>query len=122
MRARHPHRKRCGLLIGAAAMLLMSAAWAAQDDASSESMAVTTKDKLRFVLPPDWPVEKRGGIVAPIPIEEYLAKKFSALEARLRVMEQQLAGIELRVRTTEEAVKASTNSLRSSESSGARVP
>ncbi len=60
------------------------------------------QEGLRFTLPPDWPVEKRGGVVAPIPIEEYLARKFSAMDNRLRSLEQQTAGFDLRLRVLEE--------------------
>jgi len=70
-----------------------------------ETTVVVTQDGLRFKLPPDWPVEKRGGVVAPIPIEEYLARKFSALEERLRRLEQQMIGLELKVRVMEEDLK-----------------
>ncbi len=76
-------------------------AWA--DEPSSQPVVeVKTQEGLRFTLPPDWPVEKRGGVVAPIPIEEYLARKFSVMDNRLRSLEQQTAGFDLRLRVLEE--------------------
>jgi hypothetical protein len=86
----------------------------AQDGGSGDAVTVRkTKEGLHFQLPPDWPVEKRGGVVAPIPIEEYLAKKFSALEARLQAMEQQLGGIDVRLRVLEEEAKKRRETLQS---------
>lgn len=87
--------------------------WGAEDR-GDRSTVVRTEEGLRFRLPEDWPVEKRGSVVAPIPVEEYLSKKFSALEARLRALEQQLAGFDLRLRVVEETVK-DQNRLRSAE-------
>jgi len=70
-----------------------------------EATTVVTKEGLHFKLPPDWPVEKRGGVVAPIPIEEYLAQKFSAIQSRLQALEQQMVGLELKLRVMEEELK-----------------
>lgn len=65
-----------------------------------------TQEQLNFEVPPDWPIEKRGGMVAPIPVEEYLAMKFKAVESRLQTIEQKLNGLDLRLRVIEEAQKA----------------
>ena len=67
--------------------------------------AVVTKEGLHFKLPQDWPVEKRGGVVAPIPVEEYLAQKFSAMQSRLQALEQRVVGLELKLRVMEEELK-----------------
>jgi len=53
--------------------------------------------------------------MAPIPIEEYLARKFKSLEAQLQVIEQRVSGLDLRVRVLEEASKKQQKGLRSSE-------
>lgn len=79
-----------------------------------DGTVIRTEEGLRFRLPADWPVEKRGSVVAPVPVEEYLSKKFSAVDARLRLLEQQLAGFDLRLRVMEEALKEQ-HRLRSSE-------
>ena len=91
----------------AAALLSPSAGWAAD-----ERVAVPkTKERLHFTLPPDWPVEKRGGIVAPIPVEEYLAKRFkaiderfSAMDERFKALAQQVADMERRLKHLEQRV------------------
>src|SRR5207245_1138350 len=74
-------------------------------DKPSASTVMKTHDGLNFQLPPDWPVEKRNGVVGPIPIEEYLSKKFEAVDARMRALEQQLTSLELRLRAVEEENK-----------------
>ena len=83
--------------------------WA--EDASQDAVTVRkTKDNLNFNLPPDWPVEKRGGVVGPIPVEEYLAKKFKELDAKLQAIEQRLSGLDIRLRVLEEAASKKTTS------------
>ena len=64
-----------------------------------------TKEGLSFVLPPDWPIEERGGLLAPIPTEEYLGLKFDAVDRRLTAIEQRLGVLEGRLRQIEEKVK-----------------
>ena len=53
---------------------------------------VIVKNRLRFAVPEDWPIEKRGGIVAPIPMEEYLIIKFKAVESQFDSIDQDTAG------------------------------
>ena len=87
-----------------------------QPQTGPEDVAVQkTAERLHFKLPPDWPIEKRGGVMAPIPIEEYLARKFKALEASAQVMEQHVNGLDVRLRVLEEEVKNARQGLRSSE-------
>jgi prefoldin subunit 5 len=45
---------------------------------------------LNFQVPEDWPIEKRGGIVAPIPTEEYVAKKFKSVAEELQALKDEL--------------------------------
>ncbi len=53
---------------------------------------IIVKNRLRFAVPEDWPIEKRGGIVAPIPMEEYLIIKFKAVESQFDSIDQDTAG------------------------------
>lgn len=46
---------------------------------------------LRFSVPEDWPIEKRGGVVAPIPTEEYVTIKFKAVEEEFRAVKDELS-------------------------------
>lgn len=97
-----------GLTVGVAA--------GATDSKPSASTVVKTKEGLRFNVPADWPIEERNGAVGPIPIEEYLAMKFSGIESRLRTLESQISGFELRLRVLEEESKSPRQKgLRSSE-------
>ena len=89
------------------AILVISSTVEATDEKKDVTI-LKTKDGLNFKVPPDWPVEERDGIVGPIPIEEYLAQKFSSLEKRIRGVEQQATSLELRLRVLEEATKKQT--------------
>lgn len=78
----------------------------ATDAAAPQKQTVTkTKDGLHFSVPPDWPIEERNGVVGPIPAEEYMARKFSGMDSRLKTLEQQVAGFDLRLRVIEEALQ-----------------
>ena len=78
----------------------------AEDGSSKEPTTVRkTEERLHFQLPPDWPIERRGGMTGPIPVEEYLAQKFSALESRLQAIEQRFNGFDIRLRVLEEQAK-----------------
>lgn len=91
--------------------------WAVGEEASSKEQVTVQKtaEGLHFKVPPDWPIEKRGGVMAPIPIEEYLARKFKALEAHLQTLEQRMNGLDVRLRVLEEEVKTQRQGLRSAE-------
>ncbi|MBI3011070.1 MAG: hypothetical protein HYY58_01065 [Candidatus Omnitrophica bacterium] len=95
---------RAGLLVAVAAAWCLGGWPASAEDRAGErvDMVLKTKEGLHFKVPPDWPVEKRDGVVAPIPIEEYMFRKFSAMESRLRALEQQVGAMELRIRVLEE--------------------
>ena len=88
----------------------------AEEAAKPEPATVRkSKDGLQFQVPPDWPVEKRGGITAPIPIEEYLGRKFTAIEAQLQGLEQRFNGLDVRLRVVEEELKKQRQAQRSME-------
>ena len=102
--------------------LLMVALFAASSPASAEQgnpknpTVVKSSKGLHFQLPPDWPVEERNGAVGPIPVEEYLARKFNALDARLQAIEQQVNSLDVRLRVLEEQAKQQRDGgLRSTE-------
>ena len=78
-----------------------------------KSLPVKTRSGLNFKVPEDWPVEERNGILAPIPTEEYLVKKFRDIGSQLGTIQQQLSVLELRVGAIEGQAK-SKKQLRSS--------
>ncbi len=89
----------------------LSLAWAAvtlADDEVEEKQpptVVRTRDGLKFVVPPDWPIERRSGVVGPIPIEEYLARKFGALDKKIQALEQKVGALESKVSALEARAK-----------------
>ena len=107
-----------GAAISLAAMVIAGASAGAVDGKKGDEQAPTvlkTQEGLRFNLPEDWPIEKRGGVLGPIPVEEYLSRKFSAVEIRLRSIEQQVSAFDLRLRVLEEAAKRQPMSSRPPE-------
>jgi hypothetical protein len=103
-----------GLLLACAA----APSWAEEPEATGEPGVLQTKSGLHFRVPADWPIEERNGVVAPIPIEEYLTQKFATMDARIRMLEQQVSGYDLRLRVLEEANRSGGASrLRSGEGS-----
>ncbi len=89
----------------AAAWLLLAlavpAARGADEAEETPATTVRTSEGLKFVVPPDWPIEKRNGIVAPIPIEEYLNRKFSGLEKKVRELEGKVGALESKLSALE---------------------
>lgn len=49
-----------------------------------------TQKGLRFNVPDDWPVEKRGGGLAPVPVEEYVLKRFKQVQDDLDTLRNDL--------------------------------
>jgi hypothetical protein len=64
------------------------------DDKNFDYQTVTTKEGLNFRVPEDMPIQKKDGIVAPVPFDEYMYGKFKKMDARLDHIEQQLTSIE----------------------------
>ena len=88
--------------------------WAETPSAKEPAATVRkTEEGLHFDVPPDWPIEKRGGVVGPIPIEEYLGRKFQALTSQLQALEQRFNGFDVRLRVMEEEMKKQKQGLRS---------
>lgn len=94
--------------------LLSSPAWA-EDPSDSQKMedemkkyrfeTVTTKEGFKFSIPSDMPIERKDGLVAPIPFEEYLYIKFKMIEERIGKMEKRLDSMEGKLLAKIEEVK-----------------
>ena len=97
-------------VLGALVTGAHTAASAADKDAATTRK---TESGLHFQLPTDWPIEKRGGVVGPIPIEEYVARKMTSIESRLQGLEQQVGSIDIRLRVLEEGAKRQRTPLAS---------
>ncbi len=55
---------------------------------------VTTKEGLKFRIPSDMPIESHGGLVAPVPFEEYLYIKFKKIEEKLMEVGKKLTEVD----------------------------
>jgi hypothetical protein len=78
-------------------------------DYAQEATTTTKVEKgLRFKVPEDWPVEERAGVVAPIPVEEYISIKFKDIEAKLGVIRQELTSKFEEVNSAVDKFKADT--------------
>ncbi len=82
------------LLIACVSAVPAVCAAADQDEATFRYQTVTSKDGLTYRVPEDMPIEKRGGIEAPIPFDEYMYGKFKQMDVRLQRMEAQLDKIQ----------------------------
>ncbi|GEM_PF-1545381 len=65
-----------------------------EDRANFQYQSVTTPEGLTFRVPEDMPIEKRNGIVAPIPFDEYMYGKFKQMDQRLKTIDERLERIE----------------------------
>jgi len=59
--------------------------------------AVKEQEGLRFDVPEDWPIEKRGGVVAPIPVDEYLVIKFKEVDKKIEALSDEIESFGARV-------------------------
>ncbi len=93
----------------------------AYDDAEAQKTAdymkkyrfesVTTKEGLTFSVPSDMPIERKNGLVQPIPYEEYLYIKFKLMEERMRSMEVHLDKMEEKMLKKFDELKAQIKAL-----------
>ena len=65
-----------------------------EEPSNFKYQTITTKEGLTFRVPEDMPIEKRGGIQAPIPFDEYMYGKFKQIDNRLKNIEQKLDEIQ----------------------------
>ena len=71
-----------------------------------EDLVTKEAKGFKFKVPADWPVEERGGTVAPIPVEEYLSKKFSAVTTRFEAVEKRLTALDTKQTDLESRLSA----------------
>lgn len=51
---------------------------------------ITTKEGLRFEVPPDMPIQRKDGLVQPVEFNQYLYVKFKMMEERIGKLEKQI--------------------------------
>jgi hypothetical protein len=59
-----------------------------------------------FKLPADWPIEVRDGVISPIPVEDYLARKFAVVNTQMKVLEERLQELEKRNQALEKVLQS----------------
>jgi len=82
---------------------------------SDDTVTVRTEGAHRLLLPKDWPVEQKDGLLNPVPIEQYLSMKFSQVASRLEELIQRLDAMNQRLRSVEETQKVLQARLRTLE-------
>jgi len=92
-----------------------STAIAAEVADRQAKLVVKTYKGLSFRVPEDWPVEEIDGTVGPIPIEEYLHRKFEVVTEKMQKLESTVQGLDLRIKVLE-AQKKRDIWLKSNES------
>jgi len=58
---------------------------------------IKTQKGLKFTVPEDWPIEERGGVVAPVPVEEYVTTRLKSIESRLDTLAASLESLKTSV-------------------------
>jgi len=96
-------------------MTLSSIAAAEDNTLSDDTVTVRTEGAHRLLLPNDWPVEQKDGLVNPVPIEHYLSMKFSQVASRLDEVAQRMASMDQRLRNVEAQQKTLQARLRTLE-------
>ncbi len=76
-------------------------------DDNFQYTTLTTKEGLTFRVPEDMPIERRGGIQAPIPFDEYMYGKFKQMDDRLKDIETMLEDIR-KILKSQKQTKAET--------------
>ena len=82
---------------------------AANSYAQEEPTITKTQKGLRFNVPEDWPIEERGGVVAPIPVEEYISIKFKDIYSQIDSIKQDLSQKFEEINLAIEDFKSDTN-------------
>ena len=65
-----------------------------RDEANNFQYHTVTQEGLAFRVPEDMAVEKRNGILAPVPFDEYMYSKFKKIDEKLKAIDKKLDDIE----------------------------
>jgi hypothetical protein len=85
---------------------------AQQPDTSEAESGLVTREVegvpgVRFKLPADWPIEVRAdGVISPISVEDYLARKFALVNTRIKTLEEQILELERRNQALEKVLQS----------------
>ena len=87
----------------------------AEEIAKNGFQVVTTKEGLRFNVPSDMPIQRKDGLVQPVPFEEYLYIKFKKIEQRVVLLDE-------KVKKMDEKLSSKLDELLRRSSSGPSAP
>ena len=82
-----------------------SEAQGAEETFTDDEMAVRNEGAHRFLLPKDWPVERRDGHVSPVNVETYLSMKFGQFKRKFGETDQRFDELERRIAELEQSNK-----------------
>lgn len=87
-------------------MMIFSSGLSAQEDRYEHSdddstYVLKTQDGLTFRVPEDMPIEKRDGVVAPMPFNEYIFLKIKQINKDLSDVKDRLSALEKRANQKE---------------------
>ncbi len=102
-------------LISCAVVLLCSSLVSIADeeaDYSEYAPSVRTVDGINFSVPADRPIKKVHGLLTPMPLDEYMAMKFSKQEERIRSIEDSINKIEEDIALIKNELKKDLKSLK----------
>lgn len=94
---------------------------AGNDAEDGQGMEVKSVDGLRLAVPKDMPITKKGSLVVPMSMEEYVAMKFSEIESRLKKIEESIAKNNQDLASIKEVLqpmRGSSSFLKSAETNG----
>ena len=74
-------------------------------DTNFKYTTVTTKEGLSFRVPEDMPIEKRGGLLGPIPFDEYTYSKLKQIDTKIQGLNEKLDRIEKKMDEAKEEKK-----------------
>jgi uncharacterized phage infection (PIP) family protein YhgE len=82
----HP-KKQSGLMIVLSGVICLAFVWPGNGHAQD----IKQMGNLNFRVPDEWPVEKKGGLVMPVPTEEYVTMKFKEIEKEFLAVRSEMA-------------------------------
>ncbi len=103
----------CGLF---GSLVVVWIGWTEERHLSDAEITVrTTEDGHRLLLPKDWPIERKNGVIAPVGVEQYLSVKFNQVEQAFQSIDARLNQLEARVTTLEQDQQSTQQRLRALE-------
>ena len=74
---------------------------AEEETFTDDEVVVKNEAGHRMLLPKEWPIEHRHGVISPVPIEQYLSQKFDQVRDRFQGTDRRINRLEHRVEALE---------------------